>query len=54
MTKLDMLGKIAELERERDAWKREAQRQADELEALRRKAVRGFTKRELAESQYPG
>jgi hypothetical protein len=54
MTKVDLLGKLAQAERERDAWKREAQRQADEIEALRRKAVRGFTKRELAESQYPG
>jgi hypothetical protein len=54
MTKVDLLGKLAQVERERDAWKREAERQADEIEAMRRKAVRSFTRRELADSQYPG
>ena len=54
MTKIDLLGKLAQAERERDAWKAMAAAKDEQIEAMRRKAVRRQTKVELADSQYPG
>ena len=54
MTKIDLLGKLAQVERERDAWKAMAAAKDEQIEAMRRKAVRRQTKVELADSQYPG
>lgn len=54
MTKLEMHGRIARLERERDAWRAEAQRLGEQLEAMIRKRVRSQKPPTEDDCRYPG
>lgn len=54
MTKIDLLGKLAQTERERDQWRDTAMRLQEQVEAMTRKRAARQHKHELADSQYPG